>query len=147
MSSRVPFLLYRTAEASHRLANRMLGPTGLTARQVGILTLVVERAPMTQTALGGELQIDRTTMVELIDDLEAKGMVDRRRHPTDRRAFLIHPTKRGRAAQVASVKILDRQQEAFLATLSQDERRVLGDLLNRIYVASRDLPGVSRVKA
>jgi DNA-binding MarR family transcriptional regulator len=138
MRNRVPFLLYRTAEASHSLANAMLEGIHLTARQVGILTLVVEHGPMTQTALSRALQIDRTTMVMLIDDLESKGRVRRRRHPKDRRAFLIRPTDRGRAAQVAAVKILDEQQEAFLNPLEPEERETLGDLLNRIYVASQE---------
>src|SRR5215472_6809670 len=80
MRDRVPFLLYRAAELSHALANDMLARIHLTARQAGILTLVTERGPMTQKALGDALRIDRTTMVALIDDLEDKGHVTRQRH-------------------------------------------------------------------
>ena len=47
MRDRVTFLLYRAGEASHALANRMLSGVGLTARQVGILTMVSELDPMT----------------------------------------------------------------------------------------------------
>jgi DNA-binding MarR family transcriptional regulator len=135
MRDRVPFLLYRAAEASHHLANEMLAGVGLSARQVGILTLVIERSPMTQAALGAELQIDRTTMVELIDDLEGRGYLERRRHPSDRRAFLIHPTGGGRAVQEMAVRVLDEQQRTFLAPLSEAEREVLADLLNRLFLA------------
>ena len=91
MRDRVPFLLYRAAELSHALANDMLARIQLTARQVGILTLVVEWEPMTQKALGEMLRIDRTSMVGLVDDLERKGYVIRQRHPRDRRAFLHVP--------------------------------------------------------
>jgi DNA-binding MarR family transcriptional regulator len=49
------------------------------------------------------LRIDRTTMVALLDDLEAKGYVARQRHPHDRRAFLVHPTDSGRLAKVDAV--------------------------------------------
>jgi len=59
MRDRIPFLLYRAAEQSHSLANDMLARTGLTARQVGILTLVIEREPMTQKALGDLLRIEQ----------------------------------------------------------------------------------------
>ena len=79
MRDRVPFLLYRAAELSQSLANEMLSPMALTARQVGILTLVAELEPMTQKALGDMLRIDRTSMVVLLDDLEEKGCVVRRR--------------------------------------------------------------------
>jgi DNA-binding MarR family transcriptional regulator len=132
MRDRVPFLLYRAAEMSHSLANQMLAEMALSARQVGILTMVTELEPMTQKALADALRIDRTTMVALLDDLEDKGYVARQRHPRDRRAFLVHPTDTGRAAQVAAVRILDEQQRRFLAPLTPAERRQLADLLTRL---------------
>jgi len=132
MRDRVPFLLYRAAELSHSLANDMLARIQLTARQVGILTLVTEWEPMTQKALGDTLRIDRTTMVSLIDDLERKGYVVRRRHPRDRRAFLVQPTPSGRAAKVQAVAILDEQQSRFLAPLTSAQRQQLGTLLKRL---------------
>ena len=137
MRERVPFLLYRAAEASHGLANSMLGELGLTARQVGILTLVTERAAMTQKELGVELQIDRTVMVDLIDQLEAKGLAQRFRNPRDRRAFLIQPTPAGRKAKEAAIAVLDRQQKIFLEPLAAEERRLLAGMLNRLFASAR----------
>jgi MarR family transcriptional regulator, lower aerobic nicotinate degradation pathway regulator len=137
MRDRVPFLLYRAAEASHALANQMLAEVGLAARQAGILTMVSELGPMTQKALADALRIDRTTMVALIDDLEQRGLVVRKRHPRDRRAFLICPTDAGRAAKETAVAILDEQQRRFLAPLTQQERIQLGELLNRLYASAR----------
>ena len=132
MRDRVPFLLYRAAEQSHSLANDMLARIELNARQVGILTLVIEREPMTQKALGDVLRIDRTTMVTLIDDLERKGFVVRQRHPRDRRAFLVWPTEPGREVKVEAIAILDEQQRRFLAPLTAAERHQLGALLKRL---------------
>ena len=132
MRDRVPFLLYRAAEQSHSLANDMLARIELNARQVGILTLVIEREPMTQKALGDMLRIDRTTMVALIDDLERKGLVIRQRHPRDRRAFLVWPTEPGREVKVEAIAILDEQQRRFLAPLTAAERHQLGALLKRL---------------
>jgi DNA-binding MarR family transcriptional regulator len=136
MRDRVPFLLYRAAEASHALANQMLAEVGLAARQAGILTMVSELEPMTQKALADALGIDRTTMVALIDDLEEQGLVARKRHPRDRRAFLICPTDAGRAAKKAAVAILDEQQRRFLAPLTQEERTHLGELLTRLHASA-----------
>ena len=132
MRDRVPFLLYRAAEQSHSLANDMLARVGLTARQVGILTLVIEREPMTQKALGETLRIDRTTMVALIDDLERKGYVVRQRHPRDRRAFLVQPTQAGRVAKAQAIAILDEQQHQFLEPLTPTQQQQLGTLLKRL---------------
>jgi len=133
MRDRVPFLLYRAAEMSHALANQMLGEIGLSARQAGILTLITETGPMTQKALGDALKIDRTTMVALLDDLEGRGLVERQRHPGDRRAFLIHPTPLGREAKASAIRILDRQQQRFLAPLDQEERLLLAGLLRKLH--------------
>jgi MarR family transcriptional regulator, lower aerobic nicotinate degradation pathway regulator len=132
MRDRVPYLLYRASEHSHALANSMLARIGLTARQVGILTLVIEREPMTQKVLGDILGIDRTTMVSLIDDLERKGLVARQRHPRDRRAFLICPTESGQTAKAEAIAILDDQQRQFLAPLSFPEQQQLAALLKRL---------------
>jgi DNA-binding MarR family transcriptional regulator len=136
MADRVPFLLYRAAEASHELANQMLAEIGLSARQAGILTMVSELEPMTQKALGDALRVDRTTMVALIDDLEDRGLVVRKRHPGDRRAFLICPTEAGRAAKMAAIRVLDEQQARFLDPLSQVERVQLGEFLKRLHAAA-----------
>jgi DNA-binding MarR family transcriptional regulator len=95
--------------------------------------MVTERAPMTQKARADALRIDRTTMVALLDHLEAKGYVERQRHPRDRRAFLVHPTEAGRTAKVAAVRILDEQQRRFLAPLTPAETRQLADLLTRLH--------------
>ena len=133
MRDRVPFLLFRASQASLALANQMLAEIALCARQVGILTMVTELEPMTQKALADALRIDRTTMVALLDDLEAKGYVARQRHPRDRRAFLVHPTGPGRAAKIDAVRILDEQQQRFLAPLTPAERRQLAVLLNRLH--------------
>ena len=132
MRGRVPFLLFRASQASLSLANQMLAGIGLCARQAGILTMVTELQPMTQKALAEALGIDRTTMVALLDDLEDKGYVTRRRHPRDRRAFLIDPTGSGRTAKAAAVRVLDEQQRRFLAPLSLAERRQLAGLLTRL---------------
>jgi MarR family transcriptional regulator, lower aerobic nicotinate degradation pathway regulator len=140
MRDRIPFLLYRAAEASHALANQMLAEVGLGARQAGILTMVTESGPMTQKALGDALRIDRTTMVALIDDLEDKGYVTRQRHRRDRRAFLVHPTSAGREAKIAAIRILDEQQRRYLAPLTPAKREQLGALLKRLHTPAQADP-------
>lgn len=132
MRDRLPYLLYRAAAASTTMVDAALRAIQLTARQVGILTLVVESHPMTQRQLGSTIGVDRTTMVALLDDLEAKGLIERRRHSSDRRAFLIHPTAPGIEAQAAAIKVLDERAQVFLQPLSESQRSQLADLLRRL---------------
>lgn len=133
MAERISFLLYRNAITASALADEMLRELGLTARAVGILTMVVEREPMTQRALGASIGVDRSTMVVLLDDLEGKGLVRRARHPEDRRAFLIEPTEAGVAAQKRALQLLDRCEGRYLGVLSRREQDQLRELLARLY--------------
>lgn len=129
MRNRVPYLLYRAAATSTTMADAGLRQVRLTARQMGILTLIIEREPMTQRQLGETIGVDRTTMVALLDDLEAKGFAERRRNPSDRRAFLIYPSRRGIAAQKRGLRVLDEIADEFLKPLSEQQREQLADLL------------------
>ena len=138
MRDRTTFLLYRSGELSHALANAMLAPIGLNARQVGILTLIIEQEPMTQKALADLLRIDRTTMVALIDELEEKGYAIRQRHPRDRRAFLIQPTDAGRKVKVDAIKVLDEQKRRFLKPLNATQQTQLLALLKLLQQPPRE---------
>ena len=133
MRERVSFYLYRNAIAATGLADGILRELELSARQVGILTLVTELEPMSQRALGETIGVDRTTMVALVDDLERRGYVERHRDPEDRRAFLIKPTTAGAAAQRRAVELLDECERRYLAVLTPDEQRQLLQLLARLH--------------
>lgn len=133
MGERISFLLYRNAITASALADEMLGELGLTARAVGILTMVIEREPMTQRSLGASIGVDKSTMVGLLDELEGKGLVRRSRHPQDRRAFLIEPTDAGIAAQKRALQLLDRCEERYLKVLSPSEQDQLRKMLARLY--------------
>lgn len=133
MGERISFLLYRNAITASALADEILRELGLTARAIGILTMVIEGEPMTQRALGASIGVDKSTMVVLLDELEGKGLVRRSRHPQDRRAFLIEPTGAGIAAQKRALQLLHRCEERYLKVLSRSERDQLRKMLARLY--------------
>src|SRR5207237_3963039 len=80
LADRPGALLVIAARTGQELAGRRLAPMGLSVRLCGVLNLLAE-GPISQQALGEQLGIDRTTVVELIDDLEQQGVVVRRRNP------------------------------------------------------------------
>ena len=133
MRDRISFLLYRNAITATALADEILRELGLTARAVGILSLVTEGEPMTQRAMGATLGVDKSTMVLLLDDLEAKGLVNRIRHPEDRRAFLIEPTAAGISAQRRALGLLEECEGRFLGVLTHEEADQLRELLRRLH--------------
>jgi DNA-binding MarR family transcriptional regulator len=71
-------------------------------------------------------------MVATIDDLEARGLVERQPHPSDRRAHSLHMTDKGREVLTRGRQIARGAQEDLLAPLGREERKLLHDLLLRL---------------
>jgi DNA-binding MarR family transcriptional regulator len=85
--------------------------------------------------------MDPSTMVSTIDELESRGLVERRRHPTDRRAHALHVTDEGRATLARGRRVAAESQEELLAPLNAEERQGLHDLLLRVAEAAGSLTG------
>ncbi|MEU1078144.1 MULTISPECIES: MarR family transcriptional regulator [unclassified Streptomyces] len=111
---------YERAAAEHAL-------TGAQARVLGLLAL--EPVPMRHIAR--KLKCEPSNVTGIIDRLEARGLVERRPDPADRRVKLAAPTEAGLRTATALRDSLDFAREP-LAQLSKDERTVLRDLLRRM---------------
>ncbi|MGH2742911.1 MAG: MarR family winged helix-turn-helix transcriptional regulator [Thermoleophilaceae bacterium] len=90
---------------------------------------------LSQQRLGRRQGVDRTTMVAVIDELERKGLVERRRNPRDRRAYSLHATAEGRRVLGRAGQAAKRAEHEFLAPIPPGDRRHLKDLL-RMLVSS-----------
>ena len=90
--------------------------------------------PISQQELGEQLGIDRTTMVELIDELERQGAVVRRRNAADRRSYALSLTPRGRTVQKRAAKAFDDAADEFFGALKPAERDDLAGMLRRLIV-------------
>jgi len=123
-------LITIAARTGQELAKRRLNPIGLTVQMCGVMNLLGE-GPVSQQELGEQLGIDRTTVVELIDDLEKKGVVERRRNPADRRSYALHLTARGRTVQKRATKAFDAAVDEFFAPLTSAGRKAPADMLTR----------------
>src|SRR6266567_6481914 len=128
-AERIGRLLFVAAQAAQTLATEQLAPLGLSARGWGVLSRLAESGPLTQIELATTMSIDRTAMVYLIDELEEGALVERTRHPRDRRAFLIRPTVAGQDLQRRAAAALAGAADSLLAPLAAAGRRVLVDLL------------------
>ena len=131
LAGRPGALLVIAARTGQELARRRLAPMGLSVQLCGVLNLLAEGA-ISQHELGAQLGIDRTTMVELIDDLERQGAVERRRNPADRRSYALSLTTRGRALQKRAAKAFDDATNEVFAALKKSEVELLGDMLRRV---------------
>ena len=142
LETRASFLLSQLGAQSAQTFAANLAPLGLNPNRFGLLVHVARAEGQTQQSLAEILGIHRNTMVALIDDLEARGLVERRRHPLDRRAYAIHLTDQARAILPKASRIADEQESRLFADLDGDERRVLLDLLSRLSAGAGQRSGV-----
>ena len=116
----------------------------LTTRTWGALNVLAAEGAVTQRSLCKSIGIDPSSMVSTIDELEAKGLVERRRHPTDRRAHALLVSARGQETLARGCSIAQAAQDQLLAPLAAAERRQLHRLLLKLAAASCDLPASDR---
>lgn len=132
LQDRFGYLLKHARERLAVLSAASLERYGVTGRELAVLTVLAEGEPPSQLEAAGRLSVDRTTMVGLLDELERKGLVDRRQDPTDRRRNTVALTAEGRATLAGASRATDEAEAAFLASLAIDERAQLRSILQRL---------------
>jgi DNA-binding MarR family transcriptional regulator len=100
------------------LADAALEPHDLDRREFGVLRVLADGGPMSQQGTAASVGIDATTMVALVDALEAKGVVTRRPDPADRRRNAVELTDAGRAVYRAADAAYAAAEAEFLAPLT-----------------------------
>lgn len=115
------------SQAIDRHTRRVAEQFGLTEAQAIALRELKE--PRTLRALAGRMHCEAPNATFVADRLEAMGLLERRPHPTDRRAKLLHLTPEGTALREQVVKQLN--VDAPLGRLSTEEQVALRDLLKR----------------
>jgi DNA-binding MarR family transcriptional regulator len=126
------FLLKRLGFTAKERSMKAYEQTGLHPYHHGILTVLGERSLDTQGAIADALGYDRGQLVGLLDDLEERGLVERRRDPNDRRRHIVRITADGEK-MLRRLRTLSRQiEDEFLSPLSDAERADLHALLFRL---------------
>ncbi len=129
-----PDLSFLLAHSSYVLTTRMtaaLAEIGLTPRGFCVL-MHAEPGELTQIELAGLVDLDKTTMVVTVDELEAAGYAIRVPAPADRRARLVTLTDAGRKIMSEGRKIVDRVHGEVLGSLPSAQRAALTDALTTL---------------
>jgi len=124
-------MLNHLARVARRTSEAALEPSGLRPRHVVALTILRDRGSMTQVALGEVLHLDPTNLVGLLNELERKELLERRRDVLDRRRHIVELSDAGRTTLAGAERALAAVQDQVLAGLDDDERSTLHALLAR----------------
>ncbi|MEW5863150.1 MAG: MarR family transcriptional regulator [Pseudomonadota bacterium] len=104
---------------------------GLSPGRVGLLVLIDANPGVTQSRLAEAVRRDRSTMVGVLDQLEARGLIERRRG-ADRRTNGLWLTRAGRTLLARALKRIAAHERRIAARLTAAERRELLRLLAKI---------------
>ena len=126
-------LLSRRMRAAGETA---LQAAGLRPRHLLAMTVLRDRGESSQADLAGTLQLDRTNVVGLLNDLETEGLIERRRSPEDRRRHTVVLTDEGRERLARAEFALAAAEDIVLANLTAKQRDTLYELLAKATAAA-----------
>jgi DNA-binding MarR family transcriptional regulator len=126
------FLLARLGTAIKLRAMDEFEAAGFTIQQYAVLAMLGEGARETQATIADALGFDRSQLVRILDDLEERRLIERRRDPNDRRRHSVLVTPAGKRQLVRLRALATRIEEAFLAPLDEQQRVMLHHALLRV---------------
>lgn len=128
---------HAAAQFGQRLSTLQLDPP-----HAGILRAVGAAEGLSQKALAERLGIVPSRLVDLLDELAQRGLIERRDDRDDRRVYALHLTGQGALALESIARVGREHQQALLASLNARERETLTTLLRRIAEQQGLTPGV-----
>jgi DNA-binding MarR family transcriptional regulator len=138
----VAFLLAQIgAYAAERFGERA-GALDFSRPQAGLLRLISRGPGQSQQAVAAQLGMPASRLVALVDGLQSRGLVERRRNPDDRRHHALYLTDAGEQAMQLLGKVSAEHESAIVAPLSAAERSQLNALLAKLADAHGLRPGI-----
>ncbi|WP_280495355.1 MarR family winged helix-turn-helix transcriptional regulator [Nocardia asiatica] len=125
-------LVNQVALVANRATERALEPTGSRRYHYALLATLREFGPASQAELGRRTRIDRSDVVAVVNDLAARGLVERTPDPADRRRNIVTLTAAGARHLEELHERLAVAQDELLAGFSAADRDTLVTLLTRI---------------
>jgi DNA-binding MarR family transcriptional regulator len=120
LASRLGYLLKHAQQRLVHAAEPVMAEYGIDGRELAVLTVLAADYPLSQHEAAGRLGVDRTTMVALIDELEAKGLVERHRSAADRRKNIVQLTEAGERCLDGAERGRNEVERDFLAPLGDE---------------------------
>ena len=122
VSDRLGYLLKHVLARLTEAQTKALAPHGLNGRDLAVLSAVASGERLSQLEVAARLRVDRTSIGDLLDGLEDRGFVERRRSPEDRRRNVVVLTDLGESTFATAERIRLEVEREFLAPLRDGDR-------------------------
>ena len=127
-------LMFQSKHRLYQIAEKY----DLTMMQSSSLMMLSEDDPKAMRALSDNFMCDASTVTGLVDRLEARKLITRSNHPTDRRVKLISLTSQGSAIKAALLaETLKAEDERLHQILTEDELKTLEKLIKSLLADDR----------
>ncbi|WP_395713791.1 MarR family winged helix-turn-helix transcriptional regulator [Reyranella sp.] len=141
LDSYLPYLLNRAGNRIATAFGEEVRPLGATLQMWRVLAALRERDGRRMGDLSATTSIEVSTLTRLVDTMETKGLVARRRAADDARAIVLQVTPAGRRLTQRIVPIAERYEQVALAGFSPAEAERLKAALRRLYSNMDKLQG------
>ena len=133
LDSYLPYLLNRAGQRIAASFGDEVRPLGATLQMWRVLAALRERDGRRMGDLSETTSIEVSTLTRLVDNMEKKDLVARRRDGDDARVILLHVTSAGRRLTQRILPIAERYETVALAGFNAAEAEVLKAALRRLY--------------
>ena len=113
-------------------ARREMEPWGIAPSQFRALNVLLGHGEMRLSTLAEHLRIAPRSATEVVDDLQQRGLAERRPDPADRRATLVALTEQGRSTGEGVRTARAAASERLFSMLSADDRTELARILREL---------------
>lgn len=128
--------LIRRAQQRHVAIWQQSVSTDVTSVQYAVLLVLEQRPGVSQRELGDELDLDRSTIAELVARMVRNSVVERLGDTQDKRRNTLYLTNQGRAQLEQLRPRVETVEQILTQQLSDLEREVLRSLIERLLVAA-----------
>jgi DNA-binding MarR family transcriptional regulator len=142
LQDRVDYLLCKIADTAKRSVDGIFAQLGIRGSHHAVLRVLAASGPLSQHGIAQRLHVDSSTIVDLVDQLEKRGLATRRRSPTDRRVQLVAMADEGQAVLAAGDGLAaSLREQVFSRLTAQDYEHLHRTLIGLIMPAAGQQPG------